>query len=292
MSNSNPWLLLLAGFLLGFVVEWLIELWYWRRQRMASQQQTELLRNKVHAQAAELSAANAHLEALRAAAVDPPTVAPSPPAPPPVPEPVAPTDLPPSETAPSDVSDSELTSPQAPAFAAAPAEPEFEAPQPPLPGFGAGLPDVPDTASTETSPPVSPAPSDDLTCIKGIGARFAQVLQEAGTTRFVELARHTPAELQAIVQAPAWRKVNYDDWIIQAQALVDSPPPVATGDDLTLIDGVGPAFASRLQEAGIKDFAMLASADAETLADIIRAPEWRRPDFADWIAQAQARLSS
>lgn len=288
MSNSNPWLLLLAGFLLGFVVEWLIELWYWRRRRMASQQQTELLRNKVHAQAAELSAANAHLEALRAAAAYPPAVAPSPPAP----EPVAPTDLPPSETVPPDVSDPEVTSPPAPAFAAAPAEPELEAPQPPLPGFGAGLPAVPDTASAEASPPVSPAPNDDLTCIKGIGARFAQILQEAGTTSFAELARRTPAELQAIVQAPEWRKVDYDDWISQAQALVDSPPPVAAGDDLTLIDGVGPAFASRLQEAGIEGFAMLAVADAETLADIIRAPEWRRPDFANWIAQAQARLSS
>ena len=57
----------------------------------------------------------------------------------------------------------------------------------------------------------------------------------------------------------------------------------AAGDDLTTITGIGPVYSGRLREAGIVDFASLASADAATLAERIDVPE---TVVADWISQA------
>ncbi|MEZ4768728.1 MAG: wax ester/triacylglycerol synthase family O-acyltransferase [Caldilineales bacterium] len=58
------------------------------------------------------------------------------------------------------------------------------------------------------------------------------------------------------------------------------------GDDLTRVRGIGPAFASRLAEAGIVSYADLATSTPEALQAIIAAPDWRHPDYQDWIAQA------
>ena len=59
------------------------------------------------------------------------------------------------------------------------------------------------------------------------------------------------------------------------------------GDDLTLIRGIGPAFASQLADAGLVSFADLATSSPEALQAIIAAPDWRHPDYQDWIEQAQ-----
>ena len=59
------------------------------------------------------------------------------------------------------------------------------------------------------------------------------------------------------------------------------------GDDLTLIRGIGPAFASRLAEADVISFADVATSSPEALQAIIAAPDWRHPDYQDWIEQAQ-----
>ncbi len=262
MSNVNPWLLLLIGFLLGFIVEWLIELWYWRRQRMATQFELQRLRDKMHVQNAELTAAQAHLESMQQATNTEQKASPSVPA-------AAP---PPPVTA---------TPPQ-PDLAPAPASiSPPDSPQPPLPGL-----------DTDATPPSRPVVIDDLTRIKGIGARFAAILGEAGINSFRQLADTTPDALQAIVQAPEWRKVDYSAWIQQARELADAPAPISTGDDLTELDGIGPAYATRLQDAGIDSFAALAASDAATLGAIIQAPAWRQPDYGAWIAQAQARVQS
>lgn len=77
-----------------------------------------------------------------------------------------------------------------------------------------------------------------------------------------------PTEGEAGVQPPSW-----------------TAPPDA--QDLTQIKGIGPAYAQRLYEAGIKTFADLAAASPEALAAAVDVPDWRRPDFEHWIAQAQ-----
>ncbi len=57
--------------------------------------------------------------------------------------------------------------------------------------------------------------------------------------------------------------------------------------NLTLIKGVGPKYQRLLHEASIASAEDLAALDPEDVHDIIQAPEWRRPDYADWIRQAR-----
>ncbi|WP_066701540.1 50S ribosomal protein L21 [Celeribacter ethanolicus] len=50
--------------------------------------------------------------------------------------------------------------------------------------------------------------------------------------------------------------------------------PAAGGDDLTAINGVGPAAAKKLVEAGITTFAQLAAVDADAFDAVKVKPEW------------------
>lgn len=58
-------------------------------------------------------------------------------------------------------------------------------------------------------------------------------------------------------------------------------------DDFTRIPGIDADCAVRLQGAGIRTYAQLAASTPEVLAALIQAPDWRRPDYAGWIAAAQ-----
>ena len=62
---------------------------------------------------------------------------------------------------------------------------------------------------------------------------------------------------------------------------------LAADDPLIEIDGIGPAYDRRLRAAGITTFAGLAALTVDELAAIIKAPAWHRTDYADWIRQAQ-----
>ena len=72
---------------------------------------------------------------------------------------------------------------------------------------------------------------------------------------------------------------------IPARAVPAAAPP----DDLVTLHGIGPAFAQRLLEAGIRTYADLAQLTPEQVADLVQVPVWRiRRD--DWIGQAAARM--
>jgi diacylglycerol O-acyltransferase / wax synthase len=60
------------------------------------------------------------------------------------------------------------------------------------------------------------------------------------------------------------------------------------GDDLTRIVGVGPAYAARLQGAGISSFSQLAATTPGQLTTLLEVPDWRRPPFESWLEQAAA----
>jgi predicted flap endonuclease-1-like 5' DNA nuclease len=62
-------------------------------------------------------------------------------------------------------------------------------------------------------------------------------------------------------------------------------------DPLIEINGIGPSTQERLYEAGIKTFAELAAADAETLRTIAGSAVTRRYDVEDWIEEARQRRS-
>ena len=70
----------------------------------------------------------------------------------------------------------------------------------------------------------------------------------------------------------------------------DTTQPIvnASVDDLTLIRGIGPVYAQRLNAAGIQNFSQLAELAPEQIsAIVIQGNIDHRIDTRDWIGQAQ-----
>ena len=65
----------------------------------------------------------------------------------------------------------------------------------------------------------------------------------------------------------------------------------AEADDLTEINGIGRAFAQRLNEAGILTYQQLADLTADQVREVTSAAQWQG-DPAAWIAEAQALAES
>jgi predicted flap endonuclease-1-like 5' DNA nuclease len=140
--------------------------------------------------------------------------------------------------------------------------------------------------SESESPATGAIVHDDLTRIHGIGPKYAQLLAASGIGTFARLAATTPDELREAINPEPWQQINFDSWIAQAAAF-NQTRALQVGDDLTLLEGIGPVYASRLRDSGITTFAELAATDEAALAEIIDAPAWRRIDYGDWITQAR-----
>ncbi len=136
----------------------------------------------------------------------------------------------------------------------------------------------------------------DLSKVKGIGTIYEQKLYAAGIGSFWNLAQADVAELARIFEIKDFQKVDLD--AVKADALRiaeetntvgrswDGTPP----DDFEPFGGIGEVFEGRLYDAGICTYRGVANATVERLAEICKAPAWRTPDYAGWIAQARARL--
>ncbi len=59
-------------------------------------------------------------------------------------------------------------------------------------------------------------------------------------------------------------------------------------DRLEVIEGIGPVYAKRLNDAGIFSFAQLAELSAARVREIIKPEEWQKIEPESWIAQAKA----
>ncbi len=136
----------------------------------------------------------------------------------------------------------------------------------------------------------------DLSRVKGIGSVYEQKLYAAGIGTFWELSQVDDETLARILELKDFQAVDLAS--IKAQALRlaeetgtvgrewDGTPP----DDFEPLQGIGPVYEGRLYDAGICTYRALANATVEQLAEICRAPEWRKPDYASWIAQARRLL--
>ena len=82
--------------------------------------------------------------------------------------------------------------------------------------------------------------------------------------------------------------------LLPAPKVSDEPPPHDRAtpppepDDLTEVKGIGPVYASRLNEAGIVTFRGLAESDSAATAAAIDMPA---ETVAGWIEQAKAKLN-
>ena len=135
--------------------------------------------------------------------------------------------------------------------------------------------------------PAARIEADDLTQVKGIGPKYAASLNAAGITTYAALAHTSPDRLKEIVDAPAWRQVDYPAWIVEARALAEAPRRMVVGDDFTTLEGIGPVYEAKLKHAGIATFAQLAATDEASLKETIQAPAWRRVNYGEWIEQAK-----
>lgn len=62
---------------------------------------------------------------------------------------------------------------------------------------------------------------DDMTDIKGIGDVYGEKLREAGFYTFNHLAETDAEEIQRLLDIPAWRAANIQNWIEQARQLAE-----------------------------------------------------------------------
>jgi predicted flap endonuclease-1-like 5' DNA nuclease len=244
----NPWLALVIGILIGWVLEWLLELFYFRRKRVHLDAKVEELQAGLDRSSVELEAAReeARLLAAELAAAQP------------VASGIAP--------APTEAYDGELV-------------PEVEEALEEDPGAPGGI-------RTVVQPPWAPV-RDDLTEVAGIGPKYAERLAAAGITSFALLAAASPDQVESAVQPARGRPRDYGEWIAQAAVLAGSPRVRAIEDDFTLIEGIGPVYRERLARNGIATFVALSSTDPGRLDEVIGAPAWRRPNFEEWIEQAR-----
>jgi predicted flap endonuclease-1-like 5' DNA nuclease len=60
-------------------------------------------------------------------------------------------------------------------------------------------------------------------------------------------------------------------------------------DDMELLQGIGPAYARRLNEAGITTFAQLAEADPDEIREITAVTRW---DPQEWIDEAASFMAN
>ena len=58
-------------------------------------------------------------------------------------------------------------------------------------------------------------------------------------------------------------------------------------DDFEPLEGIGPVYERRLYDAGICTYAALAGLPIDELTRICPPTKLRKPDYADWIAQAR-----
>lgn len=143
---------------------------------------------------------------------------------------------------------------------------------------------------------------DDLTSLEGIGPVYAAKLRERGITTFADLAAADEAALGDIIGAPAWRRINYSEWIAQAQLAAAGDESGLHelqnslfrrgGDNLNRIHGMGERSATALHAAGITTYAALAEATPQRLDEIVREAGVRGGfDYEAWINEAGLRAA-
>lgn len=114
--------------------------------------------------------------------------------------------------------------------------------------------------------------------------------QEQATTRTRRSRRGAGTARQSADTAPAaGAEVPYAEVVTEETPTAEAATtPVASGDDLTVIEGIGPKIAELFTNAGITTFAQLADADDATVQKVLAdaGPRFNTHDATTWNEQA------
>lgn len=105
-------------------------------------------------------------------------------------------------------------------------------------------------------------------------------LARAGEERYDQFVRENQPIEESIEIETSVSEETVTDGQIEMQ---DAPKP----DDLTAINGIGPTFANRLQEAGITTYKALAGLTEDQIIEITHVAEWQGDPKA-WIVSAES----
>ena len=137
----------------------------------------------------------------------------------------------------------------------------------------------------------------DLSRVKGIGSIYETKLYAVGIGTYWELSEIADVDLVRVLELQDFQTMDIVAAKADALALAeetdsvgrywDGTPP----DDFEKLEGIGEVYERRLYDAGICTFRGLSEVSAERLQEICQAPDWRRPDYAAWIAQAKRLIA-
>lgn len=303
----TPLVALVLGILIGWVLEWLLELFFFRRNRLECQRRLAELEVALGERDTQLKAARARIDSLEidAAKFDTRVVVP---------------DL--SVKAPDvsfetpdlsvDVPDLSVKAPdvslETPNLLVDVPDLSVKAPdiEPTLPDVAlrAGMPEILAGAAAGAAVEGLGARAghkkmircpQDLSRIDGIGTVYEQRLYKVGIGSFWDVAHAGDDFLRSVLGT----LVDIDLSAIKADALrlAESTGTMfyswdgTAPDDFESFPGIGEVYESRLYEAGICTYEALAGCTVEQLQAICKATEMRRPPYTEWIARAK-RLAS
>ncbi len=145
-------------------------------------------------------------------------------------------------------------------------------------------------------------PQDDLTLINGLGPFIKSQLNKIGITSFRQISEWDKPEIERITKEINFfeGRIEHDDWVGQAKALMKSTPntsPKAMGAfiirrdpaDLKIIEGIGKKIEVLLKQEGINTWSDLAEATVERIKAILAkgGNAFNMHDPTNWPAQAQ-----
>lgn len=105
---------------------------------------------------------------------------------------------------------------------------------------------------------------------------YVSVEQEARTRKELEATRRELTKLQAQI----------DNRSTSLAPISGQTPANRPSDPLEEIQGIGPVFAQKLNQAGIYTFLQLSQLTPERVLEIIQPESWQRIDTQAWLTQA------
>lgn len=164
---------------------------------------------------------------------------------------------------------------------------------------------------------------DDLTLITGIGPFLESQLNQIGVLTWADIAGWDAARIAEITEAISFfpGRIEKDNWVGQAQQLLQQTPPSATAaeetsatapielpteadaesapipslpssDDLTQIEGIGPKIEALLKGVGIRTWSDLAATDPGLLRELLDNAGDQFRIHAPYTWPLQARLAA